>query len=97
MKKLNYDNLDFKVIEDEPSVSIFLEINEEAENVWQEYQAIVKMIDVAEKRKRLRSFFRAKRHIFYSFVISSYPEIVEELGIPFEKRNYCLITTAKQD
>lgn len=85
MKKLNYDDLKFKVVEDEPSISIFIEINDEAENVWQEYQAIIQMIDVTQKGKRLRSFFRVKRHIFYNYVISSYPETVERLGIQFEK------------
>jgi CRISPR-associated endonuclease/helicase Cas3 len=85
MKKLNYDDLDFKVIEDEPNLSIFLEINKEAEDVWQEYQVIAKMMDVKEKGKRLKSFFHAKRHIFYNYVISSYPDIVKALGIPFEK------------
>jgi CRISPR-associated endonuclease/helicase Cas3 len=85
MKKLNYDDLKFKVIEDEPSIGIFIEINDEAGNVWQEYRAITKIVDVAQKGKRLRSFFRVKRHIFYNYVISSYPEIVERLGIQFEK------------
>lgn len=78
-------DLKFKVVEDEPSISIFIEINDEAENVWKEYQAITKITDVAQKGKRLRSFFRVKRHIFYNYVISSYPEIVERLGIQFEK------------
>jgi len=85
MKKLNYDDLKFKVVEDEPSISIFIEINDEVENVWQEYQAITKIVDVIQKGKRLRSFFRVKRHIFYNYVISSYPEIVERLGIQCEK------------
>lgn len=85
MKKLNYDDLKFKVVEDEPSISIFIEINDEAENVWQEYQAIIKIVDVVQKGKRLRSFFRVKRHIFYNYVISSYPEIVESLGMQFKK------------
>lgn len=43
------------------------------------------MTDVEEESKILRNFFRSKRHIFYSYVISSYPEVIEKLGIPFEE------------
>ncbi len=71
MIALNYEIVDekFKVIENGPTVSVFIEINQESRDVWLKYDKIVNM-DQKESSNRLRGFFKANRSIFYSYVIN---------------------------
>ena len=90
INELNYEEIEkkFKVIEDEPTVSIFVEIDEDAENFWAEYKNISLTVLPEEKRRKLRNFFRSKRTVFYSYVINSRPSVIEQQEIPFEEPFY---------
>lgn len=68
MKKLDYDYVDdnFKVIEEEPNVSIFIEIDRKAASLWKQYDEIIK----EGKPARIREFFRTNRERFYSYVVN---------------------------
>jgi CRISPR-associated endonuclease/helicase Cas3 len=90
IKELDYEEIKrkFKVIEDEATVSIFVEIDEIAETIWTEYKNI-SLIALPEVRRRtLRDFFRAKRATFYSYVINSRPSVIEQYDIRFEEPFY---------
>ena len=90
MSELDYENIEknFKVIEDQPRVSIFIEINEQSENIWKEYQSISNNSSPEDQRIKIRQFFLKKRDIFYSYVINTWPEIVDKLSIPFKDPFY---------
>ena len=78
----------FKVLEDEPSVSVFIEIDEKAESIWKEYQIVINNQIPEEKKKKQRMFFLKNRDIFYNYVINTWPEIVDKLSIPFNDPFY---------
>jgi hypothetical protein len=68
---LDYEIIDekFKVIVNGPTVSVYVEIDHQARDVWLEYDKIVNM-DQKESSNGPRHFFNAYRSIFYSFVIN---------------------------
>ena len=89
--ELNYESIEknFKLIEDQPTVSVFIEINEKAENVWKEYKSIVSSSSAEDDRRRnLRQFFLKKRDIFYSFIVNTWQEVVDKLSIPYDEPFY---------
>ena len=90
IQHLDYENIEknFKVLEDEPSVSVFIEIDEKAENIWNEYEIVINNQIPEEKKKKKRIFFLNNRNIFYSYVINRWPETVQKLNIPFEHNFY---------
>ena len=90
IQQLDYENIEknFKVLEDEPSVSVFIEIDEKAESIWKEYQIVINNQIPEEKKKKQRMFFLKNRDIFYSYVINTWPEIVDKLSIPFNDPFY---------
>lgn len=70
IKNLDYDQIQekFKVIEEEDTVSIFIEINEEAADIWKKFKTL------SENSKSffdLKHFLRMNRSKFYSFIINS--------------------------
>ncbi len=72
---LNYDDGNdaistFKLIKEEEKIDIFVELNEEAKNVWKRYER-VKLIEDRWKRK---SAFREFKADFYKYVISVYTQ-----------------------
>ena len=90
IQQLDYENIEknFKVLEDEPSVSIFIEIDEKAESIWNEYEIVINNQIPEEKKKQKRIFFLKNRDIFYSYVINTWPEIVDKLSISFKDPFY---------
>lgn len=86
MKKLDYELIDkeFKVIEEEPNVSIFVEINEEAADLWKQYDETV----AEESSSKLREFFRTNRERFYSYVINARLTDPKVRSIPEENGFY---------
>lgn len=75
ISKLKYDKTDendvsisdFKLIEDDyPKVDVFIEIDDESEKIWLEYQKIKEIKDIFERRNE----FLKIRKKFYEYVIS---------------------------
>ncbi len=68
IKKLNYDKIgEFQLIEEKfEKVDIFVELNDEAEDVWRRYQEIIKITEPRERKGR----FLEIRGKFYQYVIS---------------------------
>lgn len=85
---LKYNKLDeFKVIEDdEPSIPLFIEINEEARRVWEKYENIYE--DKQSEPKERREKFLKMRDHFYRYVINIPLQYAE--GIP-EKYGFLYI------
>ena len=71
MIALDYETIDekFQVIENGPTISVFIEINQKSRDVWLEYDKIVNM-DQRDSSNRLRGFFKSYRSIFYNYVIN---------------------------
>ena len=90
IKKLDYENIEknFKVIEDQPKVSVYIEIDENAASIWKEYKSIINDDSNNEQKRKIRQFFLKKRDIFYSYIVNTWPEIVDKLPIPFEEPFY---------
>ena len=68
IKKLNYEHIgNFKLIEEEiEKVDIFVELDNEATEVWKQYEELTKIKDMKERRIE----FSKIRKRFYSYVIS---------------------------
>ncbi|VUT25044.1 MAG: CRISPR-associated nuclease/helicase Cas3 [Candidatus Methanolliviera sp. GoM_oil] len=68
VEKLKFSELsDFKLIEkDYPEVDVFIEVDDDAKSVWQEYKEIKSLKDLREREKR---FLGVKKE-FYDHVIS---------------------------
>lgn len=87
---LNYDSSEgaysishFKLIEEDiPKFEVFIELDEEAHRVWQQYIELKKIKDIFERRERFKKF----RADFYKYVISipvytkNKPPIIEGFG-----------------
>lgn len=86
MKKLDYGCIDeeFKVIENEPTISIFVEANDEAANLWKQYHETI----VEGSPFKLKEFFRTNRETFYSYVINARLTDPKIRSIPEEKGFY---------
>lgn len=82
MKKLDYDYIDdnFKVIEEEPNVSIFIEIDRQAAALWNKYNEVIK----TGKASEIREFFRANREQFYGYVVNGRLTDPEVKSLPEE-------------
>ncbi|MEM3489505.1 MAG: CRISPR-associated helicase Cas3' [Nitrososphaerota archaeon] len=66
MYSLDYEKIDeFKVIPDEPTVSVFVEVDQEAHSVWTEYARAS-----INGSKEVREFLLANRERFYDYVIN---------------------------
>lgn len=88
--RLRYDSGDenisvehFKLIEERyPELDVFIEIDEEAKNVWQEYLSLRNIKDFFERRKKFNSI----KTNFYQHIVSvpidvkNKPPIIEEIG-----------------
>lgn len=83
MKKLDYDYIDdnFKVIEEEPNVSIFVEVDKQAAALWNKYEEMFKN----DKSSRIREFFRVNREQFYSYVVNGRNTDPRIASLPEEK------------
>jgi hypothetical protein len=92
ISKLDYDVIEkeFEVIEDEPKVSVFIEIDNRAEEIWRQYKDISNKDSPEEQKRNLRNFLRDKRTTFYNYIINTRPSFVEEHTIPFERPFYYL-------
>lgn len=66
MYSLDYEKIDeFKVIPDEPTVSVFIEIDQEAHRLWTEYATA----SIGGSRE-VRQFFLTNRERFYDYVVN---------------------------
>jgi CRISPR-associated endonuclease/helicase Cas3 len=98
--KMSYDVIEeFKVIENEPTVSIFVEIDKEAEDIWKEYKNAVCSSINSKKRgtEVLRKFFLANRNKFYRYIINSRPSDPKIQSIPVEDGFYHISLSALHD
>ncbi|WP_083820865.1 CRISPR-associated helicase Cas3' [Methanotorris formicicus] len=68
IEEFKYENIEkeFKLIENIPSIDLFVCIEDRAEEVWEEYEGIKEINDVFERR---REFLKIKKE-FYDYVIS---------------------------
>jgi len=68
VEELKFNDLsDFKLIEkDYPEVDVFIEVDDNAERIWQKYREIISIKDLRERKKR---FLGIKKE-FYDYVIS---------------------------
>ena len=82
---LGYEALDnFKVIEDEPSSQVFLEVDKRAEEIWTEYEQIYE----SEESGRLKwKRFLELRGRFYSYVINVSPKFVSDIPEEYGMRH----------
>ena len=80
MKRLDYGEIDnFTAIEEAPTVSVFVMINEEAEALWSDY-----LLAESADSRQLSRFLREKRDRFYSYVINTYDTNKALIGLPME-------------
>jgi len=76
MRRLDYQGLaNFRLIEDQDSASIYVELNEEAENVWQRYETILGKCEGLQAKEE----FLRIRQPFYDFVVNAPERSVREL------------------
>lgn len=88
LNSLDYKILDnFKVIEEAPSLSVFVEWNDEAKEVWAKYKEIRE--SNAERIQKWKEFLEI-RNKFYSYVINVLPKYVN--GIPRDDTGFLYIT-----
>ncbi|AEF96792.1 helicase domain protein [Methanotorris igneus Kol 5] len=82
IEKFEYNVVEgkFKLIENIPSIDLFVCIEDEAEKVWEEFERINEIKDVFERR---REFLKIKRK-FYSYVISVPEYAIKGKDILFE-------------
>jgi CRISPR-associated endonuclease/helicase Cas3 len=90
MMNLGYDKLeDFKLIDQEPSTSVFIELNKGARDLWQKY---VKNLESNENSFKKKENFLAIRSDFYDFVINVRDEdaqsITQEHGFYHVSHDY---------
>lgn len=104
INKLSYDIIEekFHVIENEPTISIFVEIDEEGEGIWKQYKSAVheKTIDQNNKNRpqsSLRRFFLANKSKFYSYVINSRRSDPKIRSLPEEDGFYHISRTTLSD
>ncbi|MEM4290374.1 MAG: CRISPR-associated helicase Cas3' [Nitrososphaerota archaeon] len=78
MKRLNFSSIDqFKLIEEEPlKADVFVEIDEEAEQVFKEYKDMVKEIDWRKKREK---YLRIRKDLMNHVVSVNCRKPVHEL------------------
>ena len=78
VEKLKFSELsDFKLIEkDYPEVDVFIEVDDDAKSVWQEYKEIKSLKDLRERKKR---FLGVKKE-FYDHVISVPEKFKNKVG-----------------
>ncbi len=92
VEKLRYDTdngdettsiSDFKLIDgDYPKVDIFIELDEEAKNIWKKYLELINIENLFERKK----VFDSIKADFYQYVISipknteNMPEMIREIG-----------------
>ena len=91
IKELNYEKItNFKLIKDEvEKIDIFIELEDEAARVWENYCELLEIEDLLERKKQ---FLKIKKK-FYSYVISvvlrkAYKNLPPEVnGIRFVSKN----------
>lgn len=84
MYSLDYEIIDkFKVIPDEPTVSVFVEINEGAHRLWTQYTKALE-----SGGREIRQFFLANREHFYDYVINHRENDPLLKSVPFEHGFY---------
>jgi CRISPR-associated endonuclease/helicase Cas3 len=67
IKKLNYEYIgNFKLIDEIDKIDIFIELNDEATEVLKQYEELIKIKDIKERK---RKFLKIRKE-FYSYVIS---------------------------
>jgi CRISPR-associated endonuclease/helicase Cas3 len=99
IKKLDYDSIEekFQVIENEPTVSVFVEVDKEAERIWKQYSNTVKSSSSYASSSNLRKFFLANRSKFYSYVINVRPTDPKVKSIPPESGFFHVALSSVQD
>jgi CRISPR-associated endonuclease/helicase Cas3 len=76
MRRLDYQGVaNFRLIEDQDSASIYVELNQEAENVWQRYETILGKCEGLQAKEE----FLRIRQPFYDFVVNAPERSVREL------------------
>lgn len=67
MHRLDYQGLaDFRLIDDQDSASVYVELDHEAENIWQEYEAILDKFNGLQAKEE----FLRIRQSFYDYVVN---------------------------
>ena len=67
MHRLDYQQLEeFRLIEDQDSASVYVELDQEAENIWHEYEAILNR----SNRLQAKEDFLRIRQNFYDYVVN---------------------------
>jgi len=68
LAQLDYQKLqEFKLIDDEPSISVYVEVNENASQTWNRY---LKICESEMKGLQRKEAFLKMRHDFYNYVIN---------------------------
>lgn len=85
---LNFETVDkkFKLIEESDKVQVFIEVDDEAEEVWNKYSSYLKIEDKFERKDKLDSI----KEDFYSYVISVFKSKFKEnieLGIGYVSKD----------
>jgi CRISPR-associated endonuclease/helicase Cas3 len=76
MHRLDYQSLaNFRLIEDQDSTSVFVELNQEAEDIWQRYEAI---LNRSEGLQAKEEFLRI-RQLFYDYIVNVPEKVVQKL------------------
>jgi CRISPR-associated endonuclease/helicase Cas3 len=76
MHRLDYQGLaNFKLIDDQDSVSIFVEIDKEAEDIWQRYEAILNRSEGLQAKEE----FLQIRQSFYDYIVNVREKDVHKL------------------
>jgi CRISPR-associated endonuclease/helicase Cas3 len=76
MHRLDYQGLaNFRLIDDQDSVSVFVEIDKEAEDVWQRYEAILNRSEGLQAKEE----FLQIRQSFYDNVVNVREKDVHKL------------------
>ncbi len=68
LSNLNFEKLkDFILIKEDPSrVEVFVQLNQEAQQIWEQYQEILQIKDINERKNR----YNAIKSAFYNYIIS---------------------------
>jgi CRISPR-associated endonuclease/helicase Cas3 len=67
MRQLDYQGLaNFRLIEDQDSVSVYVELNQEAEDIWQRYEMLTNRFAGLQAKEE----FLRIRQIFYNYVVN---------------------------
>ncbi len=96
MQNLDYDLIreKFHVIEDEPSASVFVEIDKDASNLWKQY---VELLQSRKSSKDIRAFFLENRASFYGYVVNIRLTDKKLLSIPLENAFYHISHSVIED